>query len=130
MVHVMSRAQRRAAFLERAVQMFDVLEDWYEEHPDASFGEIEAEARRQRRELMGQALAILINGRDRGFQLEAPRCKKCEQPMEFQRYRGWTIYGLEGDTRLERAYYVCPDCSGETFFPPGPETTAAGGSLE
>ena len=130
MVHVMSRAQRRAAFLERAVQMFDVLEDWYDEHPDASFGEIEAEARRQRRELMGQALALLINGRDCGFQLEAPRCQKCSQPMEFEGYRGWTIYGLEGDTRLERAYYVCPDCSGETFFPPEPETAAAGGSLE
>jgi hypothetical protein len=110
--------------------MFDVLEDWYDEHPDASFGEIEAEARRQRRELMGQALAILINGRDRGFQLEGPRCKKCKQSMEFQRYRGWTIYGLEGDTRLERAYYVCPECSGETLFPPGSETAVAGGSLE
>ena len=30
-----------------------------------------------------------------------------------------TIRGLEGDTRLERAYYVCPQCSGETIFPPG-----------
>jgi len=37
--------------------------------------------------------------------------------MEFQRYRGWTIYGLEGDTELERAYYVCPNCPGETLFP-------------
>ena len=117
MAHTMSRAQRRAAFLECATQMFADLEDWYDEHSDASFGEIEAQARRQRRELMGQSLAILINGRDRGFQLEAPRCQKCGQPMEFQRYRGWTIYGLEGDTRLERAYYVCPDCPGETLFP-------------
>jgi hypothetical protein len=117
MVHTMSRAQRRVAFLECATRMFDALEDWYDTHPDASFGEIEAEARRQRRELMGQALTILINGRDRGFQLEAPRCQKCGQAMEFQRYRGWTIYGLEGDTRLERAYYVCPDCAGETLCP-------------
>jgi len=130
MTHAMSRAQRRAAFLERVIQMFEALEDWYDEHPDASFGEIEAEARRQRRELMGQALALLINGRDCGFQLEAPRCQKCSQPMEFEGYRGWTIYGLEGDTRLERAYYVCPDCAGETLFPPGSETVAAEGSLE
>jgi hypothetical protein len=130
MTHAMSRAQRRAVFLERATQMFDALEDWYDEHPDASFGEIEAEARRKRRDLMGEALAILINGRDRGFQLEAPRCQKCSQPMEFQRYRGWTIHGLEGDTRLERAYYACPDCAGETLFPPGSETATAGGSLE
>lgn len=46
MVHAKSRSQRRAAFLERAVQMFDALEEWYDEHPDASFGEIEVEARR------------------------------------------------------------------------------------
>ena len=112
MAHPMSRAQRRAAFLECTVQMSDALEEWYDEHPDASFGEIEAEPPRQRRELMGQALAILINGRDRGFQLEAPPCEKCGQPMEFQRYRPWTIYGLEGDTKLERAYYLCPNCAG------------------
>jgi hypothetical protein len=62
MFHAMSRAQRRAAFLECAIQMFDALEAWYDEHPDTSFGAIEAKARRQRRELMGQALAILING--------------------------------------------------------------------
>ena len=130
MAHTMSRTQRRVAFLECASQMFDALEEWYDAQPDASFGEIEAEARRQRRELMGQALAILVNGRDRGFQLEAPRCKKCRQPMEFQRYRGWTIYGLEGYTKLERAYYVCPSCAGETLFPPGPQTTVAGGPLE
>jgi hypothetical protein len=110
--------------------MFDALEDWYDEHPDASFGEIEAEARRQRRELMGQVLAILINGRDRGFQLEAPECQECGQAMKFHGYRGWSIYGLEGDTRLERAYYVCPHCAGETLFPPGWETATAGGSLE
>jgi hypothetical protein len=66
---------------------------------------------------MGRALALLINGRDRGFQLEAPRCQKCSQPMEFEGYRGWTIYGLEGDTRLERAYYVCPTWPGRRFYP-------------
>ena len=37
--------------------------------------------------------------------------------MEFKGYRGWTIRGLEGDTWLEPAYYVCPDCEGQTGFP-------------
>ena len=130
MVRVMSRVQRRAMFIEHAAQMFDALEGWYDKHPDASFGEIEAEARRRRRELMGEALAILINGRDQGFQLEPPVCEECGQPMKFERYRGWTIYGLEGDTQLMRAYYVCPRCSGDTLFPPGQETAIAEGSLE
>ena len=121
-----SRAQREAAFLEKAARMYSALEDWYDEHPDASFDEIEMEARRLRRGLMGEGLAVLINGRDRGFQLHAPACGSCGQVMEFKGYRPWGISGLEGETRLMRAYYVCPRCAGQTIFPPGPETEVAG----
>jgi phage FluMu protein Com len=130
MPRTLSRVQRRAAFTEMAVRAFDRMEEWYDEHPDASFGEIEAEARRERRELMGQALAMLINGRDMGHRLEAPKCPRCRQAMEFEGYRPWKVSGLEGDTELMRAYYVCPRCKGETFFPPRPQTGAASGPLE
>jgi hypothetical protein len=37
---------------------------------------------------------------------------------------------LEGDTELERAYYVCPKCEGETIFPPGPKAGAEERPLE
>ena len=126
----MSCVQREAAFLERAAQMYAALEDWYDQHPKASFGEIETEARRLRRELMGEGLAVLINGRDTGFQLEAPPCSVCGQAMEYKGHRRWGISGLEGETTLMRAYYVCPECEGETLFPPGPETAAANRPLE
>jgi hypothetical protein len=122
MYRQMSRAQREAAFLEKAAQMYSTLEDWYDRHPEASFGEIEAEARRLRRELMGEGLAVLINGRDTGYQLQAPSCAQCGQAMEFKGHRRWGLSGLEGETTLMRAYYVCPECEGETLFPPGPET--------
>jgi len=69
MYRQMSRAQREAAFLEKAAQMYSALEDWYGQHPEASFGKIEAEARRLRRELMGEGLAVLIDGRNTGYQL-------------------------------------------------------------
>jgi len=130
MYRQMSRAQREAAFWEKATQMYVALEDWYDQHPEASFGEIEAEARRLRRELMGEGLAVLINGRDTGFQLEAPPCSVCGQAMEYKGHRRWGISGLEGETALMRAYYVCPGCKGETLFPPGPETAAASRPLE
>lgn len=126
----MSRAQREAAFLEAAGRMYGNLEDWYDRHPDASFGEIEAEARQERRKLMGEGLATLVNGRDTGYQWERPICSECGQPMDFERYRPRAVFGLEGDTHLSRAYYVCPQCKGQTLFPPGPQTEAAGGSLE
>jgi hypothetical protein len=101
--------------------MFDTLEDWYDQHPQASFGEIEMEARKRRRDMMGEALRILVEGRDRGFRVEPPHCPECERAMEFEGYRSWMVRGLEGDTVLQRAYYVCPHCSGETFFPSGSE---------
>ena len=68
----MSRAQRRAAFLESAARMYNQLEEWYDEHPDATFGEIEAQARQYRLKLMGETMALMINGRTEGYELEAP----------------------------------------------------------
>jgi hypothetical protein len=103
-----------------AEEMIEELETWYDEHPDASFGEIEEQARQERRELMGKVLEVVVNGRDTGFQLEPPCCEACGIEMEFRDYRDWTVRGLEGDSQLERAYYVCPKCEGRTFFPPGP----------
>ena len=130
MVRRLSRAQRRERFLECAIEAFDQLEDWYDEHPAATFDEIEQEARRRRRKLMGRALEVLINGRDTGMALTPPSCPRCGQEMEFHEYRGKAIRGLEGETRLERAYYVCPQGCGETLFPPGREAEAAEGSME
>jgi len=130
MTRMMSRERRCAAFLEKAGQMYDELEGWYDKHTGASFGEIEAEAREQRRKLMGEGLGILVNGRDTGCQVEKLCCEKCGSEMGFEGYRRWEVHGLEGGTVLERAYYVCPECKGETIFPPGPQTAATGGSLE
>ena len=130
MTRRMSRAQRREACMRIAEEMIDELEAWYDAHPDASFGEIEEQARQGRRRLMGKVLEIVVNGRDTGFCLQPPRCERCGAEMEFEGYRSKMIYGLEGDTQLERAYYVCPHCEGQTLFPPGPQTEAASGSLE
>jgi hypothetical protein len=126
----MSRAQREAAFLQAAIQKYQTLEEWYDQHPDASFGEIEEEARRLRRELMGEGLAILINGRDTGHQVKPPACEACGKEMEYKGHRRWRISGLEGETTLMRAYYVCSECEKETIFPPGSEVETAERPLE
>ena len=110
--------------------MFEGLEEWYDQHPTASFGEIEAEARQRRRELMGKGLAVLINGRETGYQIEPPACPTCGKPMDFEDYRAKTVYGLEGDSALSRAYYVCSHCAEQTLSPPRSDSAPAPRSLE
>jgi hypothetical protein len=130
MTRRLSREQRRELYLRYALEFWEAMEEWYDEHPEATFAEIEQWARKLRRGMMGPGLGALINGRDTGLSVEAPRCARCGQEMVFHGYREKTIRGLEGDTRLERAYYVCPGGCGETLFPPGPETETASGSME
>lgn len=131
MARRMSRQQRKEAFLAAARDAYEELETWYDAHPEATFGEIEEEARKKRRELMGKALEILVNGRDTGYQIEGLQCAKCGRWMKYkgERFKR-TVYSFEGDVDLERAYYVCPECEGETIFPPGQEVGAEGGPLE
>ena len=119
MARRMSREERKKAFLTKAEMLFEQLDDWYDDHPEATFGEIEQEARRERRKMMGEGIAVLINGRDTGKETEPPPCPTCGQALVCKGYRRKWVQGLEGDSQLERAYYVCPQCKGETLFPPG-----------
>ena len=119
MYRPMSRSKRKKAFMKEAEKMFDEIDDWYEQNPKASFEEIESHARESRREMMGKSLGVVINGRDVGKTAENPKCEQCKEEMIFKDYRKKTVYGVEGDTRFERAYYVCEKCEGQTLFPPG-----------
>ncbi|HZB94374.1 MAG TPA: hypothetical protein VE268_00295 [Herpetosiphonaceae bacterium] len=125
----LSRVQRHAPFMQAAGRFLDVLAGWYDQHPAATFGELEAEARRQRRRRKGPALALLVKGRERGLQVEAPACPQCVQPIEFEGYRGRTVVGLAGDTGLERATYTCPGWPRTARFRRRPHTPAPHGSV-
>lgn len=123
----MSRDERRDAFMGAAEAFFEEMEAWYDEPPRATFGEFEAELRRKRRQLMGEAQATFVNGRDTGYRKARPLCPECQEPMDFEGYVPLWVHGLEGDVDLERAYYRCPHGCGERLFPPGPETGTASG---
>lgn len=104
--------------MKQAEEMFEELERWYDQNEAATFEEIETHARQVRRKMMGESLGIMINGRDVGKTEEAPKCEQCNQAMVFKDYRRKMVYGIEGETELERAYYVCQDCEKQTAFPP------------
>lgn len=116
---VSTPAQRREQFLALAAQAYEELETWYDQHPDATFAEIEAKAREVRQALMGRGLEILINQRRHTADITAPACPTCGKPMRLKGRRAKRVNGLEGQSRIERSYYVCPNGCGQTAFPPG-----------
>ena len=69
MTRGMSREERRKVFLAHAEEIFEEMEAWYDEHPNASFGEIEEKARQLRREAMGKTPRVIINGQDTGHRV-------------------------------------------------------------
>ncbi len=127
-----TRKERKEAYMKKAEETYDELEEWYDENEEASFEEIEKEVRHARRRLMGETLEIMINGRDVGKTEDVQRCERCGGKMEFKGYRKKTIVGLEGDTRLERAYYVCKEsvCEKQTSFPPRQKSKSTTRPLE
>jgi hypothetical protein len=118
MTYHKSRSQRETAFLEVATRLYAQLEDWYDQHPNASFGEFEIEARRVRQELMGHGLALVITGRETDARVKLPKCPQCCQSMEFTGYRPWSAASPVRETEIQPACYVCRACEKQTFIHP------------
>jgi hypothetical protein len=129
MTYHKSRSQRETAFLEVATRLYAQLEDWYDQHPNASFGEFEIEARRVRQALMGHGLALVITRGDTDARLKLPECPQCCRPMEFTGYRPWGTTCLARETEIQPACYVCRACEKQTFIHPQSEAATAVGSL-
>ena len=49
---------------------------------------------------------------------ETPVCERCGSRMQRRGTRPRQVVSEVGEMRLERAYYVCPEC-GASLFPPG-----------
>ena len=121
----MTREDRKTTFLKEAAQLFDKMETWYEHNPEATFEELEAQLRPQRRALMGEGIKLWVNGGNESQTTEM-HCPHCGRKMRYKGRVSKTIIGLEGDTTLDRAYYVCPNqCEGTAFFPTGQEAETA-----
>lgn len=62
MSYISPSARRRAAFVKAAGEIYDHLEKWYIQNPNASPHEIALETLRRRQQLMRKAVALLGSG--------------------------------------------------------------------
>lgn len=76
-----SRARRRAAFIEAAGQVYDRLEEWYLQNPDATAHEIELEMAMRRRQLLRRAVALLSSDPGQG-EPTTPRRQRPQRTVE------------------------------------------------
>lgn len=116
----MSRREKEKEKLQQAMgEMYDQLWQWREAHPEASFDDIVAQVTPQRRAVMSQMLQALACQHGGGQVLEGQVCCGCGGVMEYkgEPKRG-VVHYLEGETKLNRAYYYCPACE-RGLFPPG-----------
>jgi hypothetical protein len=106
--------------------VWDEFNDWYQDHPEATYDEMEGELGKRRRAILGDFLELSLRQGDLGAAPEAPACEKCGRRMVFKGYPEKEIHGLESDAKIPRAYYVCPTC-GIGLFPPGSLSTVEKG---
>lgn len=122
----LTTSEAREEFTIRATDLWDTVNAWYRDHPEATFDEIEEQLGQQRRVFLGELVELLLRQGNLGATAEAPACPKCGKPMEFKGYPPKTVHGLDVDMKIPRAYFYCPTCQ-VGFSPPGSATEAEEG---
>ena len=110
--------KEKEEFLSWAGEMYAELRAWRRQHPEASFDEIAGQVTPRRRALMGQLLGQLAIQHGDGEVIEGLSCPECGQEMRYKGKPKRGIEHLEGETKLERAYYYCAQCEAG-LSPPG-----------
>lgn len=106
-------------FMEAALGFYRRLKEWERQHPNATLGEIELKTRDERRQLMGQTVALLLAERAHDDPQARPRCPQCGRRMTFHGEYSVSVETLEGPITLKRPYYYCRPCH-KGLFPPRP----------
>jgi DNA-directed RNA polymerase subunit RPC12/RpoP len=114
------RTQSQAAeeFSRAAQELWTRFNVWHNEHPDATFDDMDDFLGEEGRDLMGKALELRLRQGDLGAKAEGQRCSRCGREMRFKGYPEKTVHGLKVDSDIPRAYYHCPACEAG-LFPPG-----------
>lgn len=118
----MNRREFESGWREAAAPVLAELEQWRNEHPEATLTEIEGALDRglaALRARIAQDMALASEAAEWRDPAERPLCPECGVPLE-RRGRHERSVTTSGDCeiRLERTYGECPRCS-RGFFPSG-----------
>lgn len=118
----MNDEQMRQSWNGMSEEIISGIAEWRQQHPQATFREIEAEVDRRLSVLRAKMLADAALG---SAQTEwvpgSPEvlCPECGQPLEQKGKKKRRLQTRGGqEVELEREYGVCPAC-GQGIFPPG-----------
>lgn len=97
------------------------MQEWREQHPKASFYEIERETMKRMAQLQARLMQEIAQSStasdwEKG---ETPRCPECGTKMDKRGEQERSLQAQGGqEVVLKRRYAVCPQC-GADFFPSG-----------
>jgi hypothetical protein len=117
MVQRPSREESEEHLLSLVRKMNAELCEWRDKHPEASLDDIADQVTPRRRQLIGEWIAQLACQHGDGATAERPNCPACGRGMVDKGKVRCAKQHLEGEIRLNRAYYFCPAC-GQKVFPP------------
>jgi uncharacterized protein with PIN domain len=72
---------------------------------------------------------MAIEEQEERLPVPGPRCEKCGKEMRYKGDKEIGVKSRVGALKIERGYYICPECK-ESIFPPGRAVEVAGQTLE
>jgi ribosomal protein S27AE len=113
-----TRAQIKAEIMKRVEKEIDEMLDWREGSAPPNLSQFEEEILQARKAISQAMIEGMLSGEENQRPVEAPHCPKCGVAMENKGKRDKVVETRLGALRMQREYYVCPQC-GAGFFPPG-----------
>lgn len=113
-----SQPQKQPNWDKLAAKVFEEVQEWQKEHPQAKFVEIEAAIDQRLAKLRSQMLKDSTQGQPTNALTPNPECEKCGVRLQKRGKRSRRVLSERGENiELERDYLVCPKC-GVGLFPP------------
>jgi len=127
----MKRGEVQAEWNGLSEEMTQGIADWREQHPKASFREIEAEIDKRLSALRAKMISdTAVASAQADWEKGAVVCPKCGEQLEKKGKKKRKLETQGGrEVELVREYGVCPKC-GQGIFPPGGRVAVVAGQAD